>query len=101
MVSFVMFCVTLVALMPDLNLAFFGSSPQRAVSEPVQRKRSFELPIQRRRTRLSRKSPKRGTDSGTTGLGDFFDQCVVAFYHRAGDLNTVLESMASLSLLEK
>jgi len=74
MVSFLTFCVTLVALMPDLNLAFFGSSPQRAVSEPVQRKRSFELPIQRRRTTLPRRSPKRGTDSGTTGLGDFFDQ---------------------------
>jgi hypothetical protein len=41
------------------------------------------LPI--RRTALSEGSWKRGTDSGSTGLGDFFDLYVFVLYRRAMD----------------
>jgi len=39
----------------------------------LEAKRSFELPIHRRRTPLFRGSRKRGTYSGSTGLGDSLD----------------------------
>ena len=60
----------------DLNLALRISFPERAV---VQTRRSFDLPI--RRTTLSEQLLNRGVHSGSTGLGDLLDQCVLAFHH--------------------
>jgi len=85
MISFATLCVTLFTLWPDLNVALPSNSPQGPVTESVQRKRSFELPIQRRRVVSSGELVKRGVYSGSTGLGDYLDRCVVAFCHRPSD----------------
>lgn len=69
-------CIFIFVLLLDLNFALRVSFPERAV---VQTRRSFDLPI--RRTTLSERLLKRGVHSGSTGLGDFLDQCVTAFYH--------------------
>lgn len=76
MFSFSMRCIFIFVLLLDLNLALHVSSPESAV---VKTRRSFNLPI--RRTALSRRLLKRGAYSGSTGLGDFLDLCVFAFYH--------------------
>ncbi|KAH9969769.1 aspartic peptidase domain-containing protein [Russula dissimulans] len=68
-----MLAISLLVLVPNLNLASPVKSAQRGVSEALGTKRSFELPIRGRRTPLSRGSQKRGTYSGSTGLGDFLD----------------------------
>ncbi|KAH9991300.1 aspartic peptidase domain-containing protein [Russula vinacea] len=68
MASFSTLCISILVLLLDLNFATPLSSPERVVTHT---KRSFDLPI--RRTALSEGSWKRGTDSGSTGLGDFFD----------------------------
>ena len=68
-------CIFIFVLLFDLNLALRVSSAKRAV---VQTRRSFDLPIQRT---LSERLSKRGAYSGNTGLGDFVDLCVLAFYH--------------------
>ncbi|KAF8476662.1 aspartic peptidase domain-containing protein [Russula ochroleuca] len=71
MASFSTLCISVLVLLLDLNFASPVNSPERAVSALAQAKRSFDLPI--RRTALSEGSWKRGTDSGSTGLGDFLD----------------------------
>jgi len=68
-----MLVVSLLVFVPNLNLASPVNSTQRGVSEAVRTKRSFELPIRGRRTPFSRGPQKRGTYSGSTGLGDFLD----------------------------
>jgi hypothetical protein len=96
MVLFAILYVTLLALLPDLNFAFptLADSPQRTVSETIQRKHSFDLPIQRRRTGGLR---SRGVYSGSVGLGDFLDlYVVVPLYHRTSVLTLVLELIPSL-----
>lgn len=85
MISFATLCVTLFTLWPDLNVALLSNSPQGPVTESIQRKRSLELPIQRRRAASLGESVKRGAYSGSTGLGDYLDLCVVAFCHRPSD----------------
>ena len=94
-VSFAILYVTLLALWPDLNFAFSADSPQRADSETIQRKHSFDLPIQRRGTGGLW---NRGVYSGSVGLGDFLDLCVVVpLYHRTSVLTLlVLEFIPSL-----
>jgi len=82
MISFVTLCVAFFTLWPDLNFALSSNSSQGPVTESIQGKCSFELPIQRRRTAISGGFVKRGAYSGSTGLGDYLDLCVVAFYHR-------------------
>ena len=67
-------CIFIFILLLDLNLALRVNSQERAL---VQTRRSFDLPI--RRTALSERLLKRGVYSGSTGLGDFLDLCVLAF----------------------
>jgi hypothetical protein len=68
------------------NLALPVNSPQKGGSGVVPMKRSFRLPIQRRRdVPPSRTSLKRGIYSGSTGLGDFLDLCAAFFHCRADD----------------
>ncbi|KAH9983325.1 aspartic peptidase domain-containing protein [Russula compacta] len=74
MVFFSTLCIYLFILFPGLNFALPVNSPQDGVLAAVQTKHSFELPIQRRRMAPSEGSVKRGTDSGSTGLGDFLDE---------------------------
>lgn len=76
MFSFFTRCIFIFVFLLDLNLASRIRSPEGAV---VQSRRSFDLPI--RRTALSERLLKRGAYSGSTGLGDFLDRCVFAFYH--------------------
>jgi hypothetical protein len=83
MASFSTLCISVLVLLLDLNFASPLSLPERDVSVVAQTKRSFDLPI--RRTALLERSWKRGTDSGSTGLGDFFDLYVLVLYHRAMD----------------
>jgi hypothetical protein len=95
MALFAILFVTLFALLPDLNFAFpsLADSPQRTVSETIQTKHRFDLPIQRRRTGGLW---NRGVYSGSVGLGDFLDLCVVVpFYHRISVLTLVLEFIPS------
>ena len=80
MAPFSTLCISILVLLLDLNFATPLSSPERVVTHT---KRSFDLPI--RRTALSEGSWKRGTDSGSTGLGDFFDLYVFVLYRRAMD----------------
>jgi len=96
MVLFAILYVTLLALLSDLNFAFpsLVDSPQRTVSETIQKKHSFDLPIQRRRTGGLW---NRGVYSGSVGLGDYLDLCVVVpLYHRTSVLMLVLGFIPSL-----
>ena len=84
MVSFFALYIPLFGLLLDSNLAVPINSPQQGSLVAVPMKRTLELPIQRRRTALSANaSKKRGTYSGSTGLGDFLDLCVASLHCRA------------------
>ena len=85
MICFAKLCVAFFILQPDLNFALPSTSPQRPVTESIQRKHSLELPIQMRRGGISGGLVKRGAYSGSTGLGDFLDSCVVTFRHHQSD----------------
>ncbi|KAI0270042.1 acid protease [Gloeopeniophorella convolvens] len=63
----------LLILLPSQGYALPLSISQRTVSENVATKRSFELPIRRRTVARTGEPMKRGTYSGSTGLGDFLD----------------------------
>jgi hypothetical protein len=86
MISFVTFCVTFITLWPVPNFGLSFNSSHEPATESIQGKRTFELPIQRRRTAISGGFVKRGAYSGSTGLGDYLDLCVVTFYHRTSNL---------------
>lgn len=72
MIHFFAFCISFFVFWPRLNLALPVNPSKRGDSIFAQNKRGFELPIQRRAVR-SGSSLKRGTYSGSTGLGDFLD----------------------------
>ncbi|KAI0247632.1 aspartic peptidase domain-containing protein [Lactifluus subvellereus] len=74
MVSLFALSIPLFGLLLGSNLAVPINSLQQGSLVAVPTKRSFELPIQRRRTALSAlASMKRGIYSGSTGLGDSID----------------------------
>ncbi|KAI0059646.1 acid protease [Artomyces pyxidatus] len=67
------FYLSLLVLLPSLGLALPHDLPRRELSSRSNApKRSFQLPIQRRRSPQP-SMRKRGTYSGNTGLGDFLD----------------------------
>ncbi|KAH9179380.1 acid protease [Lactarius sanguifluus] len=70
MIHFFTFCIPFIVFWPSSILALPVDPSTRG--EFVQKKRGFELPIQRRVVR-SGSSLKRGTYSGSTGLGDSLD----------------------------
>ncbi|KAH9159493.1 aspartic peptidase domain-containing protein [Lactarius sanguifluus] len=70
MILFFIFCIPFLVFWPSSILALPVDPSTRG--EFVQKKRGFELPIQRRVVR-SGSSLKRGTYSGSTGLGDSLD----------------------------
>ncbi|KAI9464918.1 acid protease [Lactarius psammicola] len=67
MIHFFAFCISFFVFWPSSSLALPVNSSKRGDN-----KRGFELPIQRRVVR-SGPSMKRGSYSGSTGLGDFLD----------------------------